>query len=1370
MTQPKTGRFLTRLRAAATGDEGAANAFLVIAAVVVFGVISVSFGGGLQVAMTTMQQQKVNSALASRVNEIAMKEAARGYAVVSALPAKTDLTLTIAGAEVPAQRVVEVTPAAQTAKVTVRVGKYTKGAWENPAACDTTPTKCISATDVAAPTLAQSFPQTPGLTTINAATNIPASTEVAWTDIAVGLTTTVAVDSTGQLWSWGTNTNGEAGQNSITPVLAPTRITVPGTTFTAVAAGNTSMYAIDQAGKLWSWGADTTGQLGNGAAGAVRVPTKLTGTLTWKAISAGPGHACGVTGNGDLYCWGNGAGAWRAGTAVAQAPVRLFAAGESAADASTTRFADVSVGGTHQAAIDASGDIYTWGTDGSGQLGNGAPTAAVTVPTQVTSPAITAMAVEVETSTNSTYIVDAYGRMYAWGANTVGQLGDGTLTLRDAPVRVASNILFRQVNASASTAYGVSRDGVLYAWGRGADGALGGGSDTNRTSPAPVTDDATFAAVHAARTGTASTPAWAVDSTARLWAWGSGTAGAFGDGKNTAAVRADAQQNRIRTAGGVTVTGVAAGANHTAALGDDGNIWSWGANTDGQLGNGATTATGTPVKATAVYTDQPVNVTAGDGHILVTGTLGRVVGSGLGTSGELTGTASRTAPAAAGTGQYSQVATGGSHTVAINRANGTVVAWGKNTYGQLGDGTTTNATAPVAVKGLPAGVPIVEVAAGAAFSAALDINGNVWTWGRNDYAQIGDGSTATRTTAVKVPLTAKVTTIGAGAAHMLAVDVAGKVWAWGRNDRNQLGTGTASDRRAIPVAVTTPGVLAAVDGADFHSVGVTTAGKLISWGGEAAADNGHGNITTTTPTVIAAPAVTAATFREVVATARQTLAIDTDGDLWVWGTDASGRLGRATTATPVELVTGKHIIAADTSATNSVYVTADGSVAVTGTGANGQLGRSTQAASGTFIDVPAWAAAVQANTPTYAKTGTVWAAPTFTAVDARDNVTAAVDENGHLWAWGAGDTGQTGTGKLGNRATPTLVASTVRFAEVAVSGKHLVARGADGTVWAFGRSSTGANSRGIAVNVPVRVPVMEAAAHVGTGANHSTALAVGGKTVYAWGRNDNGQLGIPASGDQVTPVKTTVPATGAIAVGDGYTVLRDTAGAVTVWGTAPWGDAPNPFTGTYSDVRVTGQVVVAAQRNATNTAQVFGVATAGTPATSLATVTVSRFTNIDASAGHVVALDANGTVWTWGANSSGQLGRAGAATTPALVPTVGNVSVAVLSAQDAPARATTIWKVASITASAPASVQVNIRAGIPLKSVIVLCADGSQKQMAPAAPSSGDFSYANITLESTAGCGSPTLAAILDGAPANVAQVTVVVIPLVYADDLDTTW
>ncbi len=177
-------------------------------------------------------------------------------------------------------------------------------------------------------------------------------------------------------------------------------------------------------------------------------------------------------------------------------------------------------------------------------------------------------------------------------------------------------------------------------------------------------------------------------------------------------------------------------------------------------------------------------------------------------------------------------------------ASDTVLAWGDNYYGQVGDGTTNNyRTVPVPV-GLPAGAEVTAVAGGDAHSLAVTSAGTVLAWGRNRVGQLGDGSNINRSTPVDVrlPPGTTVTAVAAGFNHSLALTSTGTVLAWGDNSTGQLGDGTATNR-STPVAVSFPPgtVITAVAAGGVHSLALTSAGTVFAWGDNSSAQLGDGS-------------------------------------------------------------------------------------------------------------------------------------------------------------------------------------------------------------------------------------------------------------------------------------------------------------------------------------------------------------------------------------------------------------------------------------------------------------------------------------------------------------------------------------------------
>ena len=339
------------------------------------------------------------------------------------------------------------------------------------------------------------------------------------------------------------------------------------------------------------------------------------------------------------------------------------------------------------------------------------------------------------------------------------------------------------------------------------------------------------------------------------WAWGYNSSGQLGNATTTNS----STPVQVSLPSGTTVTAIAGGSAHSLALTSSGQVLAWGYNADGELGNGITTTTGCFCISTPVAVSLPSGITV------------------------------------------TAIAGGQSHSLALT-STGQVLAWGSNSYGQLGNGSTTNSSTPVAVS-LPSGTTVTAIAAGFYHSLALTSSGQVLAWGWNFYGQLGNGTTTNSSTPVPVSLPSgtTVTAIAVGFYHSLALTSSGQVLAWGWNFYGQLGNGTTTTTTSCqciptPVQVSLPSgtTVTAVAGGYGHSLALTSTGRMLAWGYNGYGELGNGSTTnSSTPVAVSLPSGT--TVTAIAAGFYHSLALTSSGQVLAWGINNYGQLGNGTT-------------------------------------------------------------------------------------------------------------------------------------------------------------------------------------------------------------------------------------------------------------------------------------------------------------------------------------------------------------------------------------------------------------------------------------------------------------------------------------------
>lgn len=350
------------------------------------------------------------------------------------------------------------------------------------------------------------------------------------------------------------------------------------------------------------------------------------------------------------------------------------------------------------------------------------------------------------------------GRVWCWGSNHVGQLGNGKRSSgaaphigtlgnedRNTPVATIELPAVTQIAAASTLSIGRTAD-QIWCWGGPFGWPVGASDGTEVSSATPlaaeILDDviSTFSEVEFGRQHACGRTA-----AGQVWCWGGNHWGALGDGSNEHSPIPVAVEDLP------VVQQVAAGKEHSCALDASGGVWCWGQNRFGAIGDGSNVE----------RRNNPVPVVD----------LANV----------------------------SRVAAGSTNSCAIAE-EGRVWCWGKNEFGQLGDGSQTSSNRPVAVEGILA---MEDLALGSLHSCARGAEGEVWCWGRNNHGQLGDGSTNDSNRPVAVVDLPPVQEITVGYFHSCARTAAGGVWCWGLNGGGQLGNGSTDDS-SRPVRVLDP--------------------------------------------------------------------------------------------------------------------------------------------------------------------------------------------------------------------------------------------------------------------------------------------------------------------------------------------------------------------------------------------------------------------------------------------------------------------------------------------------------------------------------------------------------------------------------------
>ncbi|MFC4068693.1 RCC1 domain-containing protein [Actinoplanes subglobosus] len=668
--------------------------------------------------------------------------------------------------------------------------------------------------------------------------------------VSAGGDHTCAVDGDGRVWCWGDNERGQLGDGTQLDRSRPVPVVPPaGVSFSTVTAGDEHTCGIGNDATVYCWGWGGYGQIGNGTDGTFVDPMVMEAPagVVYEQVTAGYLQTCAIGDDTRTYCTDDD-------NTDGYDPPEAVSLPEGVS------LTAITAGHLHTCGIGDDSRTYCWGERGS--------LAAVDTPDGVTFTHLTA-------GKDHTCAIGSDRKTYCWvygqtrpaavntpagvtftqvdaGDSSVCAIGSDTRTYcwgggRSVPavVETPDGVSFTHVDSGAGHTCATTGDGRIHCWGDGGKGQLGDGGRADRPRPVRVTlPPAPADPVPARPTADLFSGlllSCMLDDRDRTFCWGYGWTGGLGNGGTVHRARPAA----VDVPAGVTFERVAVGSYHTCAIGSDTKTYCWGEADNGRLGNGATADQTRPTTAV----DTPGGVT------------------------------------------FTALAAGGSHTCAIGSDTRTY-CWGANFFGKLGNGAAPDQSRPSAVKA-PAGVSFTRLTAGDYHTCAIGSDARTYCWGDTD--AVGDGGTENRgePVPVRTPSGVTFTQIDAGSYHTCGVGDDSRIYCWGDNNTGQLGDGSGQDRK-LPVAVKAPAAVrfVAVTGGSAHTCGLSDDHRAFCWG-----QGFEGRLGDSTgedrplPVPVLAPAGVG--FTKLEAGGFSTCGLGDDRKVYCWGTGNAGELGNS---------------------------------------------------------------------------------------------------------------------------------------------------------------------------------------------------------------------------------------------------------------------------------------------------------------------------------------------------------------------------------------------------------------------------------------------------------------------------------------------
>ena len=728
--------------------------------------------------------------------------------------------------------------------------------------------------------------------------------------------------------------------------------------------------------------------------------------------------------------------------------------------------------------------------------------------------------------------------VYYYRVRAFNYIGDASNWSNDAVVFIVMSWSALAVGESHNLA--ITTDKTIWTWGLNETGQLGLGIEapTSITFPTQMGSNRDWSSVGAGYYHTL-----AIKTNLTLWVWGANESGQLGLG--------DTDQDRyspVQVGTESVWIMVIGGSNHSIALKTNNTLLSWGGNWDGQLG-------------------------LGDSNYL-----------------------DRYSPAQVGTASdWSIASSAGLHNIAL-KTNYSIWAWGYNGYNQLGLGDTINRNTPTMIG---TSSDWLKIAAGSYHTIALKSNGTIWAWGMNNTGQLGVCDYVDRITPTQITTETDWSMIAAGGTsysdyqeqiyflgHNIAIKIDGTMWSWGANDYGQLGLGTYSTATSPIQIDTISGCQKALAGG-YHSIAQTNSGALWVWGRNDY--NQLGLVDTLTrdiPYALGSPSQPNLLFADIINTSQIVLS-------WIdLSYNESGfRIERKTSRS------GTYELLVTVNSNITYYVDAN------------VLNNNTY-----YYRVQAYN---DSGGSPYSNEAWMSLSSSWSKVILGNNHTLAIKNNPAggrtLWSWGSNTYGGLGLGDLINRNIPSSVGSETDWSELAAGSAHTIALkinpAGGGTLWSWGWNYIGQLGLGHTDDrsTPTQIDTASDWSFIAAGITHSAAIKTN-NTLWVWGYNDSGRLGVGDTRSRNTPSQVgTNSDWQQITCGSSHNVALMTNKTLRLWGYNYQGQLGLGYT---SPSEITPTQI-------------------GTD---------SDWSEIFAGVYHTITKKTNGTIWSWGINNSGQIG------------------------------------------------------------------------------------------------------------------------------------